>query len=333
MRCDQARPLISADLDGEASAAESAAAAEHLAGCAECQAWQADALRLDAAFAAPVDVVPLDAATVGGLTAAAATPAAAAAAAVPPPRSGGSRNLMLAGAVLAAALITGTAFGLMSGDGGGDGDPIALPTVSTSLSPSPDPTISASTSTSASTSQSPSASPTISTSPVGSASASTTGSPTTSASASVTPTGSTAPQPLVATARAGVLDAELRIDDARPKGRITGTFRVTNNTRSAVSYHSPECYELRILVNGNQVSPPPPPCTSAAPVQHTLEPGESHELAVNLPAPTGEHKVTAEFRGRDVEPSPDPGGGKPTPSSGPSRVRDCDLGPITVRVR
>ena len=42
MDCDRAHELISAELDHENSADESAVLAAHLEGCAECRAWQAD---------------------------------------------------------------------------------------------------------------------------------------------------------------------------------------------------------------------------------------------------------------------------------------------------
>ncbi|MGW5671248.1 zf-HC2 domain-containing protein [Micromonospora sp. NPDC003776] len=40
MACEQWREILSAQLDGEATRSESAAAEEHLAGCAGCRAWR-----------------------------------------------------------------------------------------------------------------------------------------------------------------------------------------------------------------------------------------------------------------------------------------------------
>ena len=39
MDCETWREVVSADLDGEATPAESAAVEEHLAGCAACRRW------------------------------------------------------------------------------------------------------------------------------------------------------------------------------------------------------------------------------------------------------------------------------------------------------
>ena len=331
MRCEDVRALISADLDAEATATESAAAAEHLAGCAECRAWRADAVRLDALFAVQPEVAPVEAASVGALAATGTVAAAAAAPPpVPPPRS--PRRPLIVGGLLAFALLAGAAVGLLSGGDGDKGRPIVLPGTE---SPSPDTTVDPT------TSESPTGSPTTSPSQTASPSATTTvsptatGSPPTSPSPSQSPVSSPvatpSPQPVVATARAGVLDAELRIDDARPTGRIRGVLRVINNTRESVTYTSPECYELLILVDGAKAAPEGPACDSQTPEQHTLRPGESHDLVLNLAAAPGEHTVTGEFRGTDVEPSPDASGGKPTP--GPTRVKSATCGPVVVRVR
>jgi predicted anti-sigma-YlaC factor YlaD len=46
MNCDDCRLIVSARLDGEATAVEAAAADAHLADCAECQAWSAAAHRV-----------------------------------------------------------------------------------------------------------------------------------------------------------------------------------------------------------------------------------------------------------------------------------------------
>ncbi|HEY1281780.1 MAG TPA: zf-HC2 domain-containing protein [Acidimicrobiales bacterium] len=46
MNCDECRAVVSARLDGEAGALETAAADAHLAGCASCTAWYASAERL-----------------------------------------------------------------------------------------------------------------------------------------------------------------------------------------------------------------------------------------------------------------------------------------------
>jgi hypothetical protein len=339
MRCDDARPLIGADLDGEATPTESAAAAEHLTGCADCRAWRDEVVRLDAVFAIPPDVTPLDPAAVAALSAAgggvaaglgSSAPTAAAAAAVPAARAGRSRGPIIAASLLAAALITGTAVGLLSGDGD-DPTPITLPGVGVSQSESEvaGPSVSSSASASASPTASASVSPTASPSPSPSATVSPTPSPSRSPSSS--PSATLAPQPLVATARAGVLDLTLRVADSHPVGAISIELRIMNNTDRPVTYRSPSCRELAVRLDGAIVYPKQTPGCTEQYEEHTLQPGQAHARALEYATQPGEHRVEGVFEGADVQPSPGPDGGKPTP--GPKRVSDATAGPIVVRVR